>query len=87
MVIFYFYFLFFCLRHLPNGLLPPQTLLVLIPQSPESKISISPFCIKVKIVKLGAEAAILNNLCPSRFSQVCPDLHFLRNANMYRKCV
>ena len=29
----------------------------------------------------------LNNFCPSRFSQVCPDLHFLQKANLYRKCV
>ena len=33
------------------------------------------------------ELETLNNFCPSRFSQVCPDFHFLQKANLYRKCV
>ena len=29
------------------------------------------------------EAETPNNFCPSRFSQVCPDFHFILNANLY----
>ena len=31
-----------------------------------------------------AETETLNNFCPSRFSQECPDFQFSQNTNLYR---
>ena len=31
------------------------------------------------------EAETPNNLCPSKFSQVCPDFPFVQNTNLYMR--
>ena len=40
-----------------------------------------------RVPEYGPELEILNNICPSRFSRVCPNFPFLQNANLYRKRV